>query len=83
MKIEVLGSGCQNCENLYANVLTAVEQAKLSNVVQVSKVKDIDTFIKMGVFSTPALVIDGDVASIAQVLNPDQIIDLFKKQGLC
>jgi small redox-active disulfide protein 2 len=82
-KIEVLGPGCKNCEDLFTNVLAAVEHAGIGDTVQVSKVKNIDTFIKMGVFSTPALVIDGKVASTSQVLSPDQVIESLKNMGLC
>lgn len=83
IKIEIFGSGCKNCENLHSNVLAAIEQSGLSDGVQVSKVKDVDTFIKMGVFSTPALVIDGKVVSTGQVLNSDKVIELLKGSGLC
>ena len=71
ISIEVLGPGCKNCDTLYDNVIQAVEQVALSDQVQVRKIKEIDTFIKMGVFSTPALVIDGKVVSTSRVLNRD------------
>ena len=83
IKIEVLGPGCKNCDNLYDNVLKAVEQARLTGKVQVEKVKDIDYFIKMGVFSTPALVIDGKIISTSRVLNADQVIEAFQGCGIC
>lgn len=83
INIEVLGPGCKNCEDLYTNVLAAVEHAGIGDTVKVSKVKDIDTFIKMGVFSTPALVINGTVASTSRVLSPDQVIESLKNLGLC
>jgi predicted thioredoxin/glutaredoxin len=51
-------------------------------MVTLEKKQDIDYFIKMGVFSTPALVIDGKVVSTSRVLNPDQITDLFQKYGI-
>ena len=76
--IEVLGPGCKNCDDLYDNVLKALEQAGLTGRIEVEKKKDIDYFIKMGVFSTPALVIDGTVVSTSRVLNPDEIMELLK-----
>jgi len=76
--IEVLGPGCKNCDDLYDNVLKALEQAGLTERIKVEKKKDIDTFIKMGVFSTPALVMDGTVVSTSRVLTPDQIMELLK-----
>jgi len=83
IKIEVLGPGCKNCDDLYENVVKAVEQTGLTEKAQVEKVKDIDYFIKMGVFSTPALVIDGQIASTSRVLSVDQIVAAFQGCGIC
>jgi len=82
MKIEVLGPGCRNCEILYENVIKALDMAGLREGVQVQKVKDIDYFLKKGVFATPGLVVDGEVLSTARVLTPDQVLDLFVSKGL-
>ena len=83
IKIEVLGPGCKNCDELYEHVLNAVEQAGLTGTALVEKVKDIDYFIKMGVFSTPALVVDGKVVSTSRVLSADEIVAAFQGQGIC
>lgn len=82
-KIEVLGPGCKNCDTLYDNVIKAIEQAGLAEKTQVEKVKDIDYFIKLGVFSTPALVIDGKVVSASRVLSVEQVVEAFRGNGLC
>ena len=82
-KIEVLGPGCKNCDSLYDNVVKAVKQAGLIEKASVAKVKDIDYFIKLGVFSTPALVIDGKVVSTSRVLSVDQVVEAFQEVGLC
>jgi small redox-active disulfide protein 2 len=81
MKIEVLGPGCRNCEILYENVVKALDMADLRREVQVDKVKDVDYFLKKGVFATPGLIVDGEVVSTARVLTPDQILDLLKSKG--
>lgn len=83
IKVEVLGPGCKNCDDLYSNVLKAVEQAGLTGKVQVEKVEDIDYFIKMGVFSTPALVIDGQIVSTSRVLSADEVVEAFQGHGIC
>jgi small redox-active disulfide protein 2 len=83
IRIEVLGPGCKNCDDLYNNVRKAVEKTGTPDMVKLEKKQDINYFIKMGVFSTPALVIQGKVVSSSRVLNPDQIIDLFRKYGIC
>jgi len=78
VSIEVLGPGCKNCDTLFNNVLKAVGQLGAQDTIRVTKKKDIDYFIKMGVFSTPALVIEGKVVSTSRVLKPHEIIDLIQ-----
>lgn len=73
MKIEVLGTGCKSCENLYQEVVKAVAEIGTEKQIVVEKVNDILYFAKMGVFMTPGLVIDGTVVSSGKSLNADQI----------
>jgi len=82
ISIEVLGPGCKNCDDLYDNVCKAIAQMDLKEKLYVEKKQDMDYFIKMGVFSTPALVIDGTVVSTSRVLTPDQIIELLAERGI-
>lgn len=82
MKIEVLGPGCRSCEVLYQNVTQALEMAGFKGRVQVEKVREPEYFLKMGVFTTPALVVDGEVVSTARVLTAAQVLDLLKAKGL-
>jgi len=65
MKIEVLGSGCQRCDQLYSNALSALSSFGASSGIEVKKMKEMDYFMKMGVFVTPALVVDGRVISVS------------------
>lgn len=73
MKIEILGTGCKSCENLYQAVVTAVVELGGDKDIEVVKVQDINYFSKMGVFMTPGLVIDGKVLSSGKVLNAQQV----------
>jgi small redox-active disulfide protein 2 len=73
MKIEILGTGCKSCENLYQAVVTAVAELGGDKDIEVVKVQDINYFCKMGVFMTPGLVIDGKVLSSGKVLNAQQV----------
>jgi len=70
-----LGPGCKNCETLYENVLKAVDQAGMKGKVEVVKIKDIDYFMKKGVFATPGLIIDGQVVSTGRLLSPEQVLE--------
>ena len=73
MKIEVLGTGCKSCENLYQAVLEAVAEIGPEKQIVVEKIGDIMYFAKMGVFMTPGLVIDGTVISSGKAMSADQI----------
>jgi small redox-active disulfide protein 2 len=71
MKIEVLGSGCAKCTQLYDNVKKALELA--GKAAEVVKVQDMPTIMKYGVMSTPALVINGKVKFSGKLASPDEI----------
>ena len=58
--VEVLGPGCEKCNQLYDNVVQAVAQSGNGDQVLVRKRTDIAYFREMGVFVTPGLVIDGN-----------------------
>lgn len=73
MKVEVLGPGCKRCDQLHENVQTAVSSIDSPTEIRVEKIADINYFTKMGVFMTPGLVIDGEVASVGKVLSADEI----------
>jgi len=78
MKIQVLGPGCKRCDQLYDNVLLALRELDLSDKAELTKVKDIDAFVKYGVFITPALVINDDVVSAGKLLSVSEIKDAVK-----
>jgi len=71
VKIQVLGTGCAKCKQLTANAERAVAELGLSVVVE--KVEDLREIMKLGVMTTPALVVDGKVCSAGKVLGPDAV----------
>jgi small redox-active disulfide protein 2 len=71
MKIEILGSGCAKCMQLYDNVKKAVALA--GKEAEVVKVQDLPSIMKYGVMSTPALVIDGKVRFSGKLASPEEI----------
>jgi len=77
--VEVLGPGCHNCETVYQNVFKALDMALLRDRVRVKKISDLNYFMEKGVYVTPGLVIDGRVVSKGKVLNPEQILEMLKK----
>lgn len=77
MNIQVLGSGCARCKQLYSNTQTAVMQANLD--ANVEKVEDITTIMKYGIMSTPALVVDGVVKFSGKVPSVEELKNLLTK----
>lgn len=76
MKILALG-GC--CKKSTLNYQNAVEAAKLCGVVEeVEHITDMNEILKLGVMSTPGLVIDGQVVSTGRLLKVDQITKLIE-----
>ncbi len=71
MKIEVLGTGCGKCKDLYEAVKTAVAEKGVQ--AEIVKVEDIPSIMKYGVMSTPALVIDGKVVFSGKVAPASEI----------
>ncbi len=79
--VEVLGTGCKNCERLYENAVEAVRLAGLEGRAEVRKVGDIDYFTRMGVFATPGLVVDGEVVCAGRVPDAGEIAESLRKAG--
>ena len=80
MKIEVLGPGCRRCEQLFENTQAAVSSlGAASEMIEIQKVKDPAYFMRLGVFVTPALVIDGRVLSVGKLLEVEEIQKVIKE----
>lgn len=78
MKIQILGSGCPKCRLLEEHTRQAVTDLGLS--AEIEKVTEIDRIIEMGVMTTPALAVDGEVKSAGRVLSKQQIAEILKCQ---
>ena len=59
MKVEVLGSGCPSCKNLFDTVNRIIEENHID--ADVEYVTDISRIVELGVMSSPVLVIDDEV----------------------
>ena len=80
MKVEILGTGCKRCDQLYENTKNAVTELALRTPIDIEKIGDINYFAKMGVFMTPGLIIDGEVISTGKVLSPNQIKEKIEEK---
>lgn len=76
MKVEILGTGCKKCSNLYDIVNEIVQEKGLD--AQVVKVDDMKVMIGYGVMQTPAMVIDGDVKFYGKSPKKKEVIKYFE-----
>lgn len=75
--VKILGSGCAKCNELEEHTLEALKQLGMDT--EIDHIKDFSKIAEYGVMSTPALVVDGKVASFGKVLKTDEVIGLLKK----
>ena len=73
MNILVLGPGCPKCTEAEKIVKTALQEAGVE--ASVEKITDFQKIAQMGVFSTPAVVIDGEIKCVGKVPCKSEVID--------
>ena len=65
IKIQILGTGCAKCQNLYENAEAAAKALGIDyEMVKIKEIKDIMAF---EVMMTPALAVDGKVKVAGRV----------------
>jgi len=82
MKIEILGSGCGNCQRLHENVKKACKDLMID--AEIAKVQDFKSIASYGVMATPALVVDGEVkvyGRVPDVVEIKMILKGFTEKG--
>jgi len=77
MKIQALGGCCQKSTANYEAIVEAVKQLGLN--VEVEHVTDFNQIMKLGVMSTPGLVVDGKILVVGRSLNVKQAKELIAK----
>lgn len=76
MKIQVMGPGCPKCEKAKETVMEALAEAGVE--AEVVKVTDFQEIASMGVFSTPAVAIDGDVKVVGKAPSKKEVLSWLK-----
>jgi small redox-active disulfide protein 2 len=71
MKIQVVGTGCPNCQKVEKNVVNACAELQLD--ADITHVKDITQFAKLGIMFTPGLIVDGRVVFSGKVPSVEDI----------
>ena len=70
-KLQILGTGCPNCQKLAANTIAAAESMSIQ--YEIEKVTDIGDIMKFGVMITPALAVDGEVKVVGKVPSVEEL----------
>ncbi len=65
MEIKICGPGCASCEQAQKVVEAAVDAKGVD--AELSKITDFAEMAKLGIFSTPAVVINGEVKCVGRV----------------
>jgi small redox-active disulfide protein 2 len=76
MEIKVCGPGCENCTRAEKIVKEAVATAGIE--AQVKKITDFAEMAKLGVLSTPAIVVNGEIKCVGRVPNQDDVLAWLK-----
>jgi len=77
MNIKIIGTGCDKCDKLYENTKLAIDELGLN--VDIEKVEDLIEMVKLGVMSSPSLMIDGKLVVSGQIASKEKIITLISK----
>lgn len=77
MKIQVLGSGCPTCKNLFETTKKIVEELKLE--AEVEYITDVSKMIEMGVMESPVLAIDGKPVLSGGSIDENAIKEALQK----
>ena len=71
MEIKILGPGCAKCHQVEKIVKEAV--AETGTTADIEHVTDFKRIAEYGVFSTPSVVVDGEVKSVGKVPKKEEI----------
>lgn len=74
--VKVMGTGCKKCHQLHENALEAAE--RIDKAIKVEYVTDLAEIAAAGVMTTPALLIDGKIASSGKVLSAAEIEKMLR-----
>ena len=78
IKIEIFGTGCNNCDKLEKNARKAAQELGIE--FEIEKVQDIHDMVERGVLITPSLTINGNVEISGKVESSKKIKKLLEKK---
>lgn len=71
MEIKVCGPGCASCEKAHKTVEAAIAVKGIQ--VNLIKVSDFQEIAQLGIFSTPAVVVDGEVKCVGRAPKQSEV----------
>ena len=75
MEIKVIGEGCEKCDKLYENTCLAVKELGLE--ASIDKVEDLMDIVRLGVMTTPSVMVDRKLIISGRVPKVKEIIKLL------
>jgi len=80
MKIQVLGSGCPTCKNLFELTKKALEELSINSEVEyLTGQEGIAAIVQMGVVTSPVLTINNKPVMVGFFPDIEKIKNLSKK----
>lgn len=76
MKIEVFGTGCCKCLDLYGLVREVTSRLRID--AEIIKVSDITDIVSRGIIRTPALAINGKIVCAGRIPKLEEVEDWVK-----
>ncbi|MGM9759273.1 MAG: thioredoxin family protein [Parabacteroides sp.] len=70
-EIKVLGPGCSKCKSTYAVVEKVVKAS--GKAIRLTKVEEIEEFMRYNILSTPAIVVDGQVVMKGKIPSESEV----------
>ncbi len=79
MKIQIAGPGCPRCQTTEKNVANAC--AQLDVAADISHIYDVKEFVKLGVMTTPAVIVDGKIVMSGRVPTVGELKAILSQPG--
>ena len=76
MEIKVCGPGCANCSRAENIVIEAVAESGV--IAEVVKISDFAEMARLGVLTTPAIVINGEIKCVGKVPSKSEVLEWLK-----
>ena len=79
-RIKVLVGSCAHCAKLRDNVVAAMKQANIPET-ELETISDLVKITRMGIITTPALIVDGKLLCCGKVPSVEELLPLLKQNS--